>query len=304
MSNIDKFLDWYRSINKNKFNTKYSPHKPITILFALSKALKDQRWIEYNQDRNFLEDFIGEFSNFKSTPNCLQPLYRLNNDNKSEDVWEISPTSLSPNKSGDISQSEATKENFKAGFSEEYYNYFSQNKALTARLIENIIDDNFTHSLKDYFYSLLGFESSSIITLDSEDVSKTITVSKRDPNFPRKILALYDNQCCFCRLKINFNLKSFNMEAAHIKWKARGGDCIETNGMSLCPTHHATFDRGLWTLDRDYKIELSKYLMIKVQSDIFFKPFVGQSIRESIMDPALLPDQENLEWHRESIFKS
>lgn len=44
------------------------------------------------------------------------------------------------------------------------------------------------------------------------------------------------------------------MEAAHIRWKPRGGDCCETNGLALCPTHHYTLDRGLWSLDHNDEI--------------------------------------------------
>ncbi|PIP95053.1 MAG: hypothetical protein COW00_17840 [Bdellovibrio sp. CG12_big_fil_rev_8_21_14_0_65_39_13] len=130
-----------------------------------------------------------------------------------------------------------------------------------------------------------------------------MTRTKRDPLFRKRVLAIYDNRCAFCHLKIKLNHNDLSMEAAHIMWKARGGPCTEQNGLSLCPTHHYTFDKGVWSLDPNYKIILSSSLLLDKRSDLFFEPFKGQAITDSILDDNFLPHQKFLKWHGENIFK-
>lgn len=239
----------------------------------------------------------------KSAPNCLQPMWRLKNDSKKINVWDTLPAAPELNKSGDIPTGYAKEKQFKVGFSDSYFTWLSNNKPATQYLIEHIITDNFSETLIEDILTTLGIDDLSPQLVTNEVIEQTVKKTKRDPNFPKEILNLYDNQCCFCKLKIRLNLKPLNMEAAHIKWKARGGDCTKDNGLSLCPTHHLTFDRGVWTLNENYEIVISEQALINTQHDVFFTAFKGKSIADSIMDKSYLPNQKNLEWHRKSIFK-
>ncbi|OFZ13379.1 MAG: hypothetical protein A2X86_16670 [Bdellovibrionales bacterium GWA2_49_15] len=299
---LDLFLKWYGGINKNKFGDGYSPHKPITLLFALTKLLKNERWINYQIDRENLEALIGDYTNFKSKPNCLQPLWRLKNDSRDLNIWATVPSDLKANKSGDISPTEARERNFQAGFSEEVFQWLGRNKALAQKLIDDIIDDNFPETLHAGLLEKLGVFDLIPEIVGPGQFENLIATPKRDPNFPKIILQLYDYRCCFCNLKLYFNHKPFPMEAAHIKWKARGGECSEQNGLSLCPTHHLAFDRGIWSLDDGHNIVLSSHAKMDTQNDIFFTPFLGKSITNFILDKKLLPTQENILWHRKNIF--
>ncbi|MBC76123.1 MAG: hypothetical protein CME64_08915 [Halobacteriovoraceae bacterium] len=293
---IENFYKWYSNLNKNKVQQRYSPHKPLTIIYTLAKSLKGIRWIEYNKDRVLLEDLIAEHTNFKTRPNCLHPIWRLKNDSKEIDLWQVIPTTLNVNQSGDISQSEAKSINLKAGFSDRFYNWLQEHKAEGKELIKFVISDNFPDTLSVSILNSIGLENIEFNT-DRPDAVK------RDPSFPRKVLQLYDYRCCFCDLKVYLNQKSLPMEAAHIRWKARGGACCETNGLALCPTHHYTLDRGLWSLNQSYEITISDKAMIDEKSDSFFRPFIGKSIASGILDKTKLPKVENIIWHQENILK-
>lgn len=302
MTKLEVFIDWYSKIQKNKVANSFSPHKPLTILLALSNILRGKRWIEFNLDREGLEDLISSYSNTK--PKILQPLWRLKNDSKINLVWTVLPNDLKENSSGDISPTDAREENFKAGFSNEYYQWFTDNKAATQQLIEYIIDDNFPETLHDDLLNQLGVSEISPIMVTETQTVHLVTKVVRDPNFPKKIMQAYDYRCSFCELKIYQGHKPFAMQAAHIKWKAQGGICDETNGLSLCPTHHYTFDKGIWTLTLDYKIQLNDEVIIDERTDRFFKDFEGKFILNSLLNKNLAPKEEFINWHRNNIFKS
>ncbi|MFG1501101.1 phosphorothioated DNA-binding restriction endonuclease [Halobacteriovorax sp. XZX-3] len=301
---IEEFIQWYENINKARAKDYYAPHKPITILYALVKTANDVRWIEFNRDREELESIISEFTKYSTKPNCLQPLWRLTNDSKTKPFWTTQPSNIVLNSKGDIPTGSAKENNFKAGFSDEIYNKLNKNKAQIHALIRYITVDNFPDSLHETLWELLGVFDLEAQAPTQETITTTVTKVKRDPKFPKLILSLYGNQCACCGLKINFkNNTALSMEAAHIKWKARGGDCNEHNGLALCPTHHYTFDRGIWTLNSDYRIELSDSILIDRKNDTFFTPYIGESIGRFILNEELLPSIGNIEWHRKNILK-
>lgn len=303
MSNLDNFLKWYSNINQNKFKDSYSPHKPITILYALSKVLKNERWIDYVDERNKLEEVIGAVS--KTNPDCLQPLWRLQNDSKIHPFWEVSPKQLLvQNKSGDIPVGQAKEHKLKAGFTNEIYDWLKNDKSTTQILIDYILEDNFPETLTDELLVSMGVDEVVLEVAGLEKVTSVVTRVKRDPLFPKKVMQAYDFRCCFCHLKIFLNHSPFPMEAAHIKWKARGGECIESNGLSLCPTHHYTFDKGVWAVDESMNIILNSKAVFDTRTDRIFLDFVGKPINSTIIDKKFLPREENLEWHRKNIFRS
>jgi len=94
-------------------------------------------------------------------------------------------------------------------------------------------------------------------------------------------LANYDYRCTICQIN---NLKLLN--AGHIiPWSVdehRRAD--PQNGLSLCALHDRAFDRGLLTVDEDYKVILSGELRTKTESIVHrtafksFKLFIWQIV--------------------------
>ncbi len=301
---IEKFIKWYSNINQAKALGSYAPHKPLTIMYALVNAINGKRWIRYTEDRKSLEKIIAENTKFSSRPNCLQPLWRLTNDSKKIPLWEAIPKTPKLNKSGDISSGEAVAIKFKAGFSEEFYSWITEDISRAQYLISELLKDNFPESLHSGILEMLGVFD-LIANPSPLDLQKTkVSQIKRDPKFPPKVLALYDNKCAFCGLKISFiNNEHLSMEAAHIKWKKYGGECSPENGMALCPTHHYTFDRGIWTIKDDYQIKLSENIILDKSNDVFFEPYINKDITRHLLDSSFAPALENLTWHNSYILK-
>lgn len=297
------FIKWYENINKNKSKGIYSPHKPLTILFALSKVLKSERYIDYVNDREELSGLILFFTNKKSVK-VTDPLYRLfTNDSKEINVWKAIPNDLSTDKEGNIKISDAKDRKLQCGFADEYYNWLIQNKGYCQLLINQIMLDNFPESLHEALINLLGLDKLPIQDVTNEMAENTIKVAKRDPNFKYTIRTLFDNQCAFCGLKIYVNNQVLSLEAAHIKAKQYGGPCSKDNGLLLCPTHHYTFDQGVWSLDDNLRIKLSNKANFNDKHAKMFINFENHSIENFIFESKFTPEIKFITWHRKNIFK-
>jgi putative restriction endonuclease len=301
---IERFIEWYSNIKQARSSGGYAPHKPLTIAFALVKVIKGQRWIDFNEDRKDLEKLIGENTKFNSKPNCLQPMGRLLNDSKINHFWVSVPKQLILNKSGDIPISVAKEASLKVGFSDDLYEWLSADTKRAQYLLSEVIKDNFPESLHSGILESIGAFDLPLEPIPLELIETKVSRIKRDPKFPPRILALYDNRCAFCGLKISFlNNENLSMEAAHIKWKKYGGECTPHNGLSLCPTHHYTFDRGIWSANKNFEIQLSENVLISRKEDVFFEPFLGESLMRYLRDQDHAPSLENLAWHHNNILK-
>jgi len=117
--------------------------------------------------------------------------------------------------------------------------------------------------------------------------------------FRDTVLSSYNYTCTVCKI----NLKKM-LNASHIiPWsvdKNRRAD--PTNGLSLCAFHDRAFDRGLITIDKEFRIILSKevkVLDVPVMHRVGLLDVEGQLIT---MPERFYPDQIALSYHRKKIF--
>jgi putative restriction endonuclease len=90
------------------------------------------------------------------------------------------------------------------------------------------------------------------------DISKVvIDTPKRNIAFRRVIIKLYDYTCAACRLRIITLDGETAVEAAHIFPFAKSFDDSIGNGLALCPLHHWSFDKGLFSIEDNYKMIVS-----------------------------------------------
>lgn len=117
--------------------------------------------------------------------------------------------------------------------------------------------------------------------------------------FRRSVLGNYNYQCAICRLD---NPKLLN--ASHIvPWsidEKRRAD--PKNGLSLCALHDRAFDRGLLTLDEDFRVVLSNQLTSKTDSQVHRTAFDEMEGVQIAMPDKFAPAQDALEYHRNNIF--
>lgn len=134
------------------------------------------------------------------------------------------------------------------------------------------------------------------------DVSKTVAdTPKRNIAFRRAIIRLYDYTCAACRLRIITLDGETAVEAAHIFPFAKSYDDSIGNGLSLCPLHHWSFDKGLFSIDDDYKMVVSgnfeesgheAFLLRSLQAKELYLP----------KEKPFRPSMTMIRWHREHMF--
>jgi putative restriction endonuclease len=117
--------------------------------------------------------------------------------------------------------------------------------------------------------------------------------------FREAVLAAYDTRCAICA----FALRDI-LNASHIvPWSVDSKRRVDpTNGLALCSLHDRAFDRGLISIDSEYRVLLSG--PAKVPSDCELH-IVGLHRIEGCtitLPERFQPDQTALEYHRTNIF--
>lgn len=131
------------------------------------------------------------------------------------------------------------------------------------------------------------------------ETKRVITEQRIRQNFFRRaVLSSYRQRCCMSGLS-----DSRLLIASHIvPWsKDKENRLNPRNGLCLSALHDKAFDRGLITLDDDFRVLLSKALEQNNEPFVqqFFHPLAGQVIA---LPERFVPDRAFLAQHRGSVF--
>ncbi len=91
-------------------------------------------------------------------------------------------------------------------------------------------------------------------------------------------------------------------EAAHIKWHAYEGPDVIPNGLLLCPLHHATFDRGMFTVNSAYEVQVSDHVTGGQGTKRWLFDYHGKRILLP-RDKRQYPDPVYLHWPLREVFR-
>lgn len=121
----------------------------------------------------------------------------------------------------------------------------------------------------------------------------------RDQAFAEAVKTAYDKTCAMTGLRIINGGGRAEVQAAHIRPVAQQGPDSVRNGIALCGTVHWMFDRGLISLNDDYKV-LKARSGIPEAMDRMLVPSGHLMLPER---PDTRPHPHFLQYHREQIFK-
>ena len=102
-------------------------------------------------------------------------------------------------------------------------------------------------------------------------------------------------------MKIDAITNATMIDACHIVTFSESYNDTITNGIALCPNLHRAFDRGLITIDTNYKVMISK-VFNENKSKMALKQFEGKEISLPSYEK-YYPLMDNFVWHREKIYK-
>lgn len=120
--------------------------------------------------------------------------------------------------------------------------------------------------------------------------------------FRMSVLMSYGNACCITGLK-----NKEMLVASHIKpWSVSDIKKERTNpsnGLCLNAMHDKAFDRGLITIDKNYRIVNSRFIKDAVMDDKTKEWFSFYDGKEIMLPDKFLPGREFIEYHNDVIFK-
>ncbi len=134
---------------------------------------------------------------------------------------------------------------------------------------------------------------------DSTEAQAWVTQRRGQSFFRNAVMAGYDNRCCITEIASVALLRASHI----IPWSHDAARRVDpTNGLCLNALHDAAFDRGLITLDEQFRVVLSERLreqMPRPAFDRHFGRYEGQPIH---MPERYRPDTACLNHHRTAVF--
>jgi putative restriction endonuclease len=130
-------------------------------------------------------------------------------------------------------------------------------------------------------------------------IETTISRPFRDRVFTRQIQTAYDKRCAMTGFRIINGGGRPEAQAAHIRPVLQDGPDSVRNGLSLSSTMHWMFDRGLISIDDDFKILKAKGT-VPSEVDKLFNPSGYLNVPDDVRHQ---PHAQFLRFHRETIYK-
>jgi len=309
MLTFNQVWEVFENIRRAQMHGKYSPHKPLLILLALSRIQKGlPRQSNFTEIDAPLKGLLTEFGPSSAAKSRHYPFWHLATDAQGG-LWEISgpselltrPAGLTPN------LSELRDPQVKAGFSEPIYQALKNTPGLLETLAQHILLAYFSATITDDIAATLGLSLDPIV---AASVSEALPApylpesrKKRDPGFRERVLRAYEFRCCICGFDLRIGSMSAGLEAGHIQWHMNGGPDIETNGLALCALHHKLFDLGVFTLEPyEHRVVFSQHAIggnRNLDGELRHHGSKMLSPQQTDQKPA----PEFLEWNLNNIFK-
>lgn len=173
--------------------------------------------------------------------------------------------------------------------------YFPQQKASFLQAKNS--GEGYLHEQENYILNEPEVKYKHISTQTEEDVFV------RNGLFKKLVPKVYQNQCSFTGMKLSSTFNYNFIDACHIVPFSLTHNDKVSNGIALCPNLHRAFDRGLVSIDTDYRILVSNHLNEDEKHPYGLKQLAGKKMRLPIQQ-IHHPETEAVNWHRQNVFKT
>lgn len=165
---------------------------------------------------------------------------------------------------------------------------FIENNILDVDSLETVVPDEVKKEIQK--------KQDEISKGSFEDIEETKGANLfNSVSFRDFVLLGYQNKCAVTNEAIFYD-KLINLEAAHIKPKSHSGSFLPCNGIAMSRDIHWAFDKGMFTINNDYTIEVHE----DVKDTLLYK-FDKQKINVPSED-FFKPEKNFLQYHKEKVF--
>lgn len=319
MDALEKYLRVFQKLRIDRAHG-LAPHKPILCLSILQTF---QNGINDNQKIYITPELVALFkANWSllvtSNHDChfALPFYHLTSDL----FWRLIPKPGFEN----ILKFKASMRSFAnlnaaVDFAviEDDFLFLIKDKKNNLILQQYLLDEYFLETKNNFINSkgrqqkLFEDIEGKILNEDADEYRAEIKKLMQQQNeeeiflrgslFKREVPKIYNYTCCISGMKIAATISVSMIDACHIIPFGLSYDDTITNGIALCPNLHRAFDRGLITIDKNYKVVVSKSFK-EDESNYSIQIFRGKQIQlPKVKD--YFPLKENFEWHSNNVFK-
>jgi len=287
-----------------------APHKPILLLAVIEEIEKKE--IRSNQIK-ISPELVASFKDLWSqlvkdnrfSENFSLPFFHLQSDG----FWQLQTL---PNREIALTSSHSIKSfthlkqviDF-ASFDQELYDLLLNEhtrQILRQALLETYFPNAQLHSnqLIGKIINQILHEPAAIYKTKAERFDEE-EIFVRGGIFKKEIPKIYNYACAISGMRIITDADIQMIDACHIVPFSASHDDTITNGISLCPNLHRAFDRGLISLDAEYRVLVKPFME---QANFYsIKQFEGKQLLLP-REKRCLPSPENLKWHTTYIFKN
>lgn len=314
---LQKYVKAFTQLKRS--HTKYgaAPHKPILLLSTIELI---EKGLVVNNQLVVNAQLVGAFSEnwqlLVTTANIedlTQPFYNLQNDEvEGKSFWMLYPKPgyqvTKPIKSLSKLREVCAFVSLAADLWTLLLN--TQTRGFLRKILldtyfpEQVV---FFSAAKNVGDAYLQLQTQSILNdaapkYGNRKIFTMEEVIVRDGLFQRWVTNSYDYQCSFTGMKLSNSFNYNFVDACHIVPFAVGFNDSRTNGIALCPNMHRAFDRGLLSIDEDYRIVVSSHFTEEKDHPYALTQLRGKEILLP-QQKHHYPAQEALEWHRAEVFK-
>lgn len=289
--NREQILQRFETLRQWGSGGERAPHKPLLVLYAIGKLLcGEDRLISYADDiEENLKNLLREFGPRRDNYNPHFPFWRLQNDG----IWEVTDADrIRQTASGNAYITDLRNYDVSGGFNEIVFEQLQNDSELIFEIIHSLLDAHFPPSLHADILQTVGIE----LPL------QTFDTRTRTSNFRTNVLRAYEYKCAICGFDVKLGNASIALDACHIKWQKAGGPDEAVNGLALCVMHHKLFDRGAFTLSRQWQILVSDDVHGSVGLQEWLMAFHGQTINFP-QRRTYYPEMDFIGWHVREVFQ-
>lgn len=316
---LQTYLTKFKKLNIDRSHG-IAPHKPILLLSVLQTF---HNGFNKSPKIYITPELVGLFKtnwsllvHTKHDCRISYPFYYL----KSDKFWTLVPKNGFEN----INQMGSIMKSFSnlnaaldcALIDEDLYRLMMDNHCNQV-LQQFLLDEYFPFAIGNWANlnlptdSLFNEIEEKILNEPSEDYRDEIKVLMQQKNeeeiflrgsvFKREIPKIYNNTCCISGMRIDSTLSVSMIDACHIVPFSISYDDTITNGIALSPNLHRAFDRGLISINDEYRVVLSNSFK-EVESNYMIRIFENKEIQLPDLKN-FYPLKVNLLWHKENVFK-